>query len=86
MYGINPPMWFSYFADSPNAIVAGRSDSLKMEPGDVCWMHSNTLHSSAPNNSAAWRRNVITAYNSRFNGPVPNPPVPGAQPEYSPIR
>ena len=57
--------------------------SLTMEPGDVAFMHSNTLHSSAPNNSAAWRRNMITAYNSKYNAPMSW--APAGQPGYTPI-
>lgn len=47
-------------------------------------MHSNTLHASAPNHSDHWRRNMITAFNSRFNNPVEGSPA-GAQPHYNPI-
>jgi hypothetical protein len=48
-------------------------------------MHSNTLHASAPNHSDSWRRNMITAFNSRSNGPVKGAP-PGAQPRYARIE
>jgi ectoine hydroxylase-related dioxygenase (phytanoyl-CoA dioxygenase family) len=57
---------------------------LKLEPGDVAFMHSNTLHASAPNNSAVWRRNIITAYNSKENGPLPGSPV--GQPQFNAIK
>ena len=51
----------------------------------MAFMHSNTLHASAPNHSDQWRRNMITAFNSRFNNPVAGSPA-GAQPHYSPIE
>ena len=56
---------------------------LTMEPGDVAFMHSNTLHASAPNVSDDWRRNMIIAYNSKDNEPLPGAP-PG-QPPYRAI-
>ena len=32
---------------------------LPLMPGDVAFMHSNTLHASSPNLSDNWRRNII---------------------------
>jgi hypothetical protein len=43
---------------------------LPLEPGDVAFMHSNTLHASSPNLSDMWRRNIIIAYNSKHNAPL----------------
>ena len=56
---------------------------LLLEPGDVCFTHSNLLHASSPNLSETWRRNVVMVYNSKKNAPLPiDPPV---QPAYNPI-
>ena len=46
--------------------------TLLLAPGDVAFTHSNLLHCSRPNPSARWRRNVIVAYNSNGNGPMPS--------------
>lgn len=43
---------------------------LELRPGDVAWMHSCTIHSSAPNRSARARRNLAIAYNTRGNQPL----------------
>ena len=51
--------------------------------GDVAFMHSNTLHASAPNKSDLWRRNIIIAYNAKGNGPLPG--SKDGQPHYNPI-
>ena len=56
---------------------------LTLEPGDVAFMHSNTLHASAPNLSPSWRRNIIFAYNSIENGPLAGSPK--GQPAYNAI-
>jgi hypothetical protein len=58
--------------------------ALTLQPGDVAFMHSNTLHASAPNLSDKWRRNVIIAYNSIENGPLEGSPK--GQPAYNPIE
>jgi ectoine hydroxylase-related dioxygenase (phytanoyl-CoA dioxygenase family) len=58
--------------------------NLKLEPGDVAFMHSNTLHASAPNESNLWRRNMIVAYNSKENSPLPDSPA--GQPPYNAIK
>ena len=52
-------------------------------PGDVAFMHSNTLHASSPNLSDAWRRNIIVAYNSKHNEPLPG--APEGQPQFNKI-
>jgi hypothetical protein len=57
---------------------------LALEPGDVAFMHSNTLHASAPNLSDKWRRNIIVAYNSIENGPLGGSPA--GQPQYNKIK
>ena len=46
--------------------------TLLLAPGDVAFTHSNLLHCSRPNPSDRWRRNVIVAYNSNGNGPMPS--------------
>ena len=56
--------------------------TLLLEPGDVAFTHSNLLHCSRPNNSNRWRRNVIVAYNSAGNDPMPGI-VPAVQPSYT---
>jgi len=56
---------------------------LKLRPGDVAFMHSNTLHASSPNLSEAWRRNIIVAYNSRHNAPLEG--SPDGQPPFNAI-
>lgn len=57
--------------------------TLLLQPGDVAVTHSNLLHCSRPNLSDRWRRNLILAYNSRWNEPLPvQPPI---QPAYTPI-
>ena len=58
---------------------------LTMERGDICWFHSNLMHCSAANTSQAWRRNLITVYNSRHNEPDPAMASVSGQPMYSPI-
>ena len=58
---------------------------LTMERGDICWFHSNLMHCSAANTSQAWRRNLITVYNSRHNEPDPAMAAVSGQPMYSPI-
>ena len=60
-----------------------RIHSLLLEPGDVAFTHSNLLHCSAPNLSDDWRRNVIVAFSSRENSPVPG--IGSPHHAYSPI-
>ena len=49
----------------PTRVVAAMSlpgyevVKLPLMPGDVAFMHSNTLHASSPNLSENWRRNII---------------------------
>ena len=49
----------------PTRVVAAMSlpgyevVKLPLMPGDVAFMHSNTLHASSPNLSDNWRRNII---------------------------
>ena len=61
--------------------------NLELRPGDVCFMHANTLHASAPNMSKdQWRRNLIVCYNERENEPGKNfRRVGEGQPLYNPI-
>ena len=56
--------------------------TLLLEPGDVAFTHSNLLHCSRPNDSDRWRRNVIVAYNSVGNDPMPEV-KPAVQPSYT---
>ena len=56
---------------------------LNLSPGDVAFMHSNTLHASSPNLSEKWRRNIIVAYNSRHNEPLKGSPE--GQPPFNAI-
>ena len=58
--------------------------TLPINPGDVAFMHSNTLHASSPNLSEHWRRNIIVAYNSKHNAPVPG--APEGQPPYNTLH
>ena len=51
-------------------LFVAQVECLLMQPGDVAFMHSNTLHASAPNKSEDWRRNIIVAYNAK-GGPRP---------------
>eukprot|EP01116_Phalansterium_solitarium_P024321 TRINITY_DN8885_c0_g1_i1.p1 TRINITY_DN8885_c0_g1~~TRINITY_DN8885_c0_g1_i1.p1 ORF type:complete len:303 (-),score=78.45 TRINITY_DN8885_c0_g1_i1:46-894(-) len=53
-----------------------------MEPGDVFFLHSNTLHTSNPNKSPLWRRALLVAFNTRDN-----PPDEGCiSPPYHPLK
>lgn len=52
----------------PTRVVAAMSlpgyeiVKLPLMPGDVAFMHSNTLHASSPNLSENWRRNIIVRH------------------------
>ncbi len=43
---------------------------LEMEPGDACFFHCNTLHSSAQNRSDKPRNILICCYNKASNNPI----------------
>ena len=43
---------------------------LEMAPGDACFFHCNTLHSSAQNRSARPRNILICCYNKASNDPI----------------
>ena len=51
------------------------------EPGDVMFFHSNTLHTSAPNQSAVDRHLLLVAFNTRANDPY----LEHHHPRYTPI-
>jgi len=56
--------------------------TCNMEPGDVFFLHSNTLHTSNPNNSPRWRRALLVAFNTRDNDADPGT----ISPQYHPIQ
>ena len=43
--------------------------AFEAQPGDVMFFHSNTLHTSAPNQSDIERHLLLVAYNARANDP-----------------
>lgn len=53
---------------------------FEAEPGDVMFFHCNTLHTSAPNRSAAPRNLLLVAYNTRHNDPYRAHHHPGYTP------
>jgi ectoine hydroxylase len=55
--------------------------AFEAEPGDVMFFHSNTLHTSAPNQSAVDRHLLLIAYNARSNDPY----LEHHHPQYTPI-
>ena len=55
---------------------------LEMSPGDAVFFHSNTLHSSDPNRSAATRDVLLCCYNKASN----NPYCAHHHPNYTPIE
>jgi len=72
-------------ADAPavkKALARLELVTCDMEPGDVFFLHSNTLHTSNPNNSPRWRRALLVAFNTRDNDADPGT----ISPQYNPIR
>jgi ectoine hydroxylase len=55
--------------------------AFEAEPGDVMFFHSNTLHTSAPNQSDVDRHLLLVAYNTKKN----NPYIEHHHPSYKPI-
>jgi len=53
----------------------------EMEPGDALFMHSNILHTSAPNKSPNPRWTLICCYNTKHNDPYKE----SHQPRYTPL-
>ncbi len=53
---------------------------LETEPGDACFFHCNTLHSSAQNKSDKNRNILICCYNKATNNPVKEHHHPGYTP------
>ena len=43
---------------------------LEMDPGDACFFHCNTLHSSSQNKSDKARNILICCYNKASNDPI----------------
>lgn len=54
---------------------------FEADPGDVCFFHCNTLHTSGSNDSAAPRDLLLVAYNTKSNDPV----IPHHHPNYQPL-
>lgn len=54
----------------------------ELEPGDVCFFHSNTLHSSAANKSPHPRWSLLCCYNTKHN----NPYKASHHPSYEPLE
>jgi ectoine hydroxylase len=68
------------------ARVAAAEDRLprvafEAQPGDVMFFHSNTLHTSAPNQSDTDRHLLLVAYNTKKNDPY----IEHHHPRYTPI-
>ncbi len=53
---------------------------LEMEPGDACFFHCNTLHSSSQNKSDRPRNVLICCYNKATNDPIKAHHHPGYTP------
>lgn len=47
----------------------GQPVVCETSPGDCLFFHSNLLHSSGPNTSQDYRRNLVLAYNQVTNAP-----------------
>lgn len=54
--------------------------AFEAEPGDVMFFHSNTLHTSAPNQSNVDRHLLLVAFNARSNDPYLKHHHPGYTP------
>jgi ectoine hydroxylase len=58
---------------NPSRVAAAESRlkrvAFEAEPGDVMFFHSNTLHTSAPNQSDVDRHLLLVAFNTRSNDP-----------------
>jgi ectoine hydroxylase len=55
--------------------------AFEAQPGDVMFFHSNTLHTSAPNQSDGDRHLLLVAFNTRANDPY----IEHHHPRYTPI-
>ena len=55
--------------------------AFEAEPGDVMFFHSNTLHTSAPNQSDVDRHLLLVAFNTRANDPY----IEHHHPRYTPL-
>jgi ectoine hydroxylase len=56
--------------------------AFEAEPGDVMFFHSNTLHTSAPNQSDGDRHLLLVAFNARSNDPY----LEHHHPRYTPLE
>jgi ectoine hydroxylase len=56
--------------------------AFEAEPGDVMFFHSNTLHTSAPNQSDGDRHLLLVAFNTRANDPY----LEHHHPRYTPLE
>jgi ectoine hydroxylase len=56
--------------------------AFEAQPGDVMFFHSNTLHTSAPNQSETDRHLLLIAFNARANDPFQN----HHHPRYTPMH
>jgi len=57
---------------------------VELEAGDACFFHSNTLHSSAANESPNPRWSMICCYNAVYNTPFDGGQSHGG--DYSPVK
>jgi len=57
-------------ADVQRAVEQASEELCEMEPGDVVVFHSNTLHSSGPNESDVPRTILMSSYNAVSNPPT----------------
>ena len=55
--------------------------AFEAQPGDVMFFHSNTLHTSAPNQSDVDRHLLLVAFNTRANDPY----LEHHHPRYTPL-
>ena len=56
--------------------------AFEAQPGDVMFFHSNTLHTSAPNQSDVDRHLLLIAFNTRANDPY----LKHHHPNYTPME